>query len=159
MASAQRIVVGVDGTPAGRSALRWALDEAVRRGGGTVHAVASWRSDRVVGKAAAPMSEYHRLGAMLDAEIAAVPPADRAGVEITTIVLEGPAEDVLADQSGGADMLVLGNRRHSTAYHILFGWTSERCARKAGCPVVIVPAAGKPRRFRKTGDAATARTP
>jgi nucleotide-binding universal stress UspA family protein len=156
MVSTQRIVVGVDGTPAARAALRWAVDEATRRDR-SVHAVAAWRADRVMGAAAGPMSEYHRLGAMLDAEIAALPPAERADVEITTIVLEGPAADVLADQCGGADMLVLGSRRHSLVWHMVYGWTSERCVRKVGCPVVIVPVAAKQRRVRKAGAAATTR--
>ena len=45
---ASRIVVGVDGSPSSRSALRWAVGQA-RMTGGTVDAVIAWQIPMVLG--------------------------------------------------------------------------------------------------------------
>jgi nucleotide-binding universal stress UspA family protein len=148
----ERIVVGVDGSAAGRAALQWAVGHAAGREDTAVHAVAALQTDGV-GKGSST-SAYHKMGAMLDAAIDALPSGQRDQVEITRTVLPGSPGDVLADQCAGADMLVLGGHGHGKAYHMLLGWTSEECVRKVDCPVVIVPPAKKSRSRLKSRTAA-----
>jgi nucleotide-binding universal stress UspA family protein len=132
-----RIVVGVDGSEGGRRALRWAVHEAAERGG-TVQAVAAWRwdeaDDDVIGSAA-----RDEAATMLDRELSALPPFQRAGVPIAGEVVEGRPADVLATAAADADLLVLGSHGTSRLMHTVLGSVSEECICKASCPVVVVP--------------------
>jgi nucleotide-binding universal stress UspA family protein len=137
----QRLVVGFDGSPGGRAALRWAVAQAAEREGDSIHAIAAWRQQPATpSPAVRPIeTQKNRLSEMLTEEIGALPADERSRVKITTAVTEGAAGDVLADASRDADLLVLGTHGHGKAWHMMFGWTSDQCVRKVRCPVVIVP--------------------
>ena len=141
MSGNYRIVVGVDGSDGGRSALRWALHEAASRGG-TVQAVTAWRWDEfdLPGKAATrPDQEQERAERTLAHEIESLPEFERSRVAIASEVVEGRAADVLTATSRDADLLVVGSHGHGRVRHTVLGSVSEECVRKSLCPVVVLP--------------------
>lgn len=138
------IVVGVDGSPGSKAALRWALAEARLRGT-ALEAVHAWMPPYVAaGLGLAPVidEEYlraHREKAeeMLDTVLAEV--ADEAkGVDVRRVVAEGPAAQVLVERAAGADLLVVGSRGLGGFAGLLLGSVGQQCAHHAPCPVVIV---------------------
>jgi nucleotide-binding universal stress UspA family protein len=135
-----QIVVGVDGSDGGRRALAWAVREATARGG-TVQAVMAWRWDGIETLppvAPNPTEQRDTAARILAREVGRLP-AEYAGVTIATEVVEGLAAEVLTAAARGADLLVLGSHGHGRIHHTVLGSVSEECARKATCPVVVVP--------------------
>ena len=135
------IVVGLDGSPSSRDALRWALDEArVRRT--TVEAVHVWRLPALTYAAvmAAPIAVRDELGmaakAMLDQEVDDVLATELDPPPVERVALEGAAAAGLVRCAVGADLLVLGHSSGLPA--LLRGSVGQRCAAHAGCPVVVV---------------------
>jgi len=143
----QTIVVGVDGSEASLKALRFAIEEARKRGA-EVKAVNAWHVPAVVyevGWAAAPvdLGEFPELAkSSLEKSLEAVGAAE-SGVRITPIVREGAAADVLCDLAEGADLLVVGSRGLGGFRGLLLGSVSQQCAHHAPCPVVIIPHGGE----------------
>ena len=137
------IVVGVDGSEGGKTALRYALDEARRRGS-SVLAVSAWHVPAAAyeaGWVAAPLDvdQFENVAEeALKASIASVA-AEAAGVEVTTRVGQGQAADVLLEAAAGAELLVVGSRGLGGFRGLLLGSVSQQCAHHAPCPVVIVP--------------------
>lgn len=60
------------------------------------------------------------------------------GVAGRALVVNGNAADVLVRHSAAADVLVLASHGHRALTARTLGSTSETCARKAKCPVMIV---------------------
>jgi nucleotide-binding universal stress UspA family protein len=139
-----RIVVGVDGSPQSRTALEWAVDEAVRRGA-EVDAVLAYGSGLAwidVGSDAealivARSAEVAKqtLHEVIDA--ASLP--DDAAARVNPIVVEGEAPRVLVELAKHADLLVVGTRGRGGFTGLLLGSVSQRCAERSPCPVVVVP--------------------
>jgi nucleotide-binding universal stress UspA family protein len=134
-----RIVVGVDGSPWSRRALRWAVRQAALTGS-VVDAVIAWH-DR------GSHAGYAWLIAdTFDADLAAktlreaVDSTSVAGsaVAVRQHVVEGHAARVLLDAAHGADLLVVGSRGHGGFTGMLLGSVSQHCAQHSPCPVVIV---------------------
>jgi nucleotide-binding universal stress UspA family protein len=147
---APRIVVGVDGSPSSRAALRWAVRQAVLTDG-TVDAVMAWHAPIVVqgyawtpvyvDEAARDVAEHARK--TLDAVIGdEVEPAER--YRVTGLVINGHPADVLLDASAGADLLVVGSRGHGAFADALLGSVGRHCVHHAHCPVLIMR--GEPER-------------
>jgi nucleotide-binding universal stress UspA family protein len=139
-----RIVVGVDGSPGGRLALKWALHEAARHGG-RVQAVIAWQWDGVEAPPNAPASPdvardqaVQVLSREVDAACAdyVTPPV------LATEVVHGSPAVVLTRAAVDADLLVLGSHGHGRLRHAVLGSVSEECVRRAPCPVVVVPLPG-----------------
>ena len=138
-----KIVVGVDGSPSSRAALRWAVRQAVLTGG-TVDAVVAWQVPMVLRTSTwAPIyvDEMSRLEEdarkTLDAVITdEVGPADNH--RITARVVNGHPADVLLDAAAGADLLVIGSRGHGSFADALLGSVGQYCAHHAHCPVLIM---------------------
>jgi nucleotide-binding universal stress UspA family protein len=133
----KRLVVGVNGSKSARAALHWAVASASEGEDVSVHAVAAWEATQ-------PNKSRSKVAEMLAREIGVLPETDRARVDITTEVTQGLPSEVLSEASQDADMLVLGRQGHGKAWYMMFGSTSEECARKADCPVVIVPLSAAP---------------
>lgn len=131
-----KYVVGVDGSDGSRQALRWAVAEAAA-GGGAVLAVAAWQWEGDLAATVAADERRH-LGAMLAHEMEAVHARQR-GVPITTEVVRGHAAQALTSAAAEADMLVLGQHGHSSAFHKVLGSVTEECIRSAPCPVLVIP--------------------
>jgi nucleotide-binding universal stress UspA family protein len=138
----RRIVVGVDGSPGAREALRFALEEARLRDA-SVAAVFVWSLPLVADVPAAllpaTLSDFREEAVeALDAALEEV--SDTGGVEIERVVVEGPPARELVAAAEGADLLVVGSRGRGGFAGLLLGSVSQQCAHHAPCPVVIVPA-------------------
>ena len=61
-----------------------------------------------------------------------------AGLEVRAVTEGDPAEE-LATMAEHLDLLVLGSRAYGPAGRLLSGSTSTQLARRAGCPLLVVP--------------------
>jgi nucleotide-binding universal stress UspA family protein len=137
-----RIVVGVDDSPGGRAALKWALDEAALRHA-TLEVVHAWSLPLSEGwNSEWPADEdWFRDDArtLVDRLIEECGDAASA-VEIVRVPLrcEGPAFGLL-ERSRSADLLVVGSRGRGGFKGLLLGSVSTQCVHHATCPVVVIP--------------------
>lgn len=136
----RRVVVGFDSSP--RALL--ALDEAVG-------VARSMGVPLLVVVAVEPLAYAPELTAELEAmaqERAAE--GERIARErlderlVQRHVATGPARDVLLGLARPDDLLVVGSRGHGPVGRLLLGSTSTSVAAQAPCPVLVVPAAGRP---------------
>jgi len=137
------VVVGVDGSPAARAALRWAVEDARRRGC-RVDAVWAWHPD--YGGMIGPLpAEVVLALSPQTLEAAARKALDAAvegfeGVDVRPVLVEGDPRDVLVKASEEAELLVVGNRGHGTIVGAILGSVSAHCVHHASCPVVVIRA-------------------
>jgi nucleotide-binding universal stress UspA family protein len=146
MASNGKIVVGVDGSESSLDAVRWALEEARKRGA-EVHVVTAWHTDPppMQGQPMMVGMPYRaREAALADqqAQQEKVMEAVQGATEGVTVhrhmIGQWPPR-VLVRISADADLLVLGRQGHSWLAEKLLGSVSAYCVRHATCPVVITP--------------------
>ncbi|WP_035852355.1 universal stress protein [Kitasatospora azatica] len=143
----RRIVVGVDGSPAAAAALRWALDQAAATGAPQVEAVCAWELPgyyALAGGMLPPPAEGldpEQLAAKVLREAVTEVTGGQSGVEITELVLPGPAAAGLLDRAAGAELLVVGSRGLGGFAGVLLGSVSRHVVEHAPCPVVVVRAA------------------
>jgi nucleotide-binding universal stress UspA family protein len=140
------IVVGVDRSAHALDALRWALEEAERRGCG-LRVVHVWEPPLVyedcAGEVALAVEDEARRCAeslpdeVLDAALEGRPRP--AGVE--TVARRGKASTVLVELSADADLLVVGALGRGAFRHLLTGSVAHQVVNHALCPVTVVPAA------------------
>lgn len=141
-----RIVIGVDGSPPSKAALRWAVRQADLTGA-YVEAVSAWHFPvAAYGIPFAPVgtmedTDYGEIAReLLTAAITeTVDPGSTVKVSMT--VAEGSPAQVLLDAAKGADLLVVGSRGHGGFTGALLGSVSQHCAYHATCPLVVVRAA------------------
>ncbi|WP_199432258.1 universal stress protein [Qaidamihabitans albus] len=139
------IIAGVDGSPAGARALRWAVSEAGRRGG-EVHAITVRERDELLpGTSFAiqphgrrPVADEATERAHLHSQVLA---AGGEGVPVTETVVTGDPATELIKASADADLLVVGSHGHGPLSEVLLGSAAADCVRHAQCPVVLIPAA------------------
>jgi nucleotide-binding universal stress UspA family protein len=134
----QLIVVGADGSAASIDALHWAMRQA-HATAAEVIVVAAWEVPTTLGFDVADDAvdwAAHARQAVEDA----VTEASRCepSVTVTPRVVRGHAGTILVEESGDADLLVVGSRGHRTAVGMLLGSVSEYCVHHAACPVVVV---------------------
>ena len=145
--SGPRVVVGLDDSAGARAALRFALEEADRRGV-PVEAVMAfqppsyWLDLNVVGLQGqeelarqVQRDHEHRARALVD-EVAGGTTGPRP--EVSVRVVAGAAADVLVRESHGADLLVVGSRGRGGFSSMLLGSTGIQCVLHATCPVTVV---------------------
>ncbi len=141
-----RLVVGISRSRASWWALAWAVGEARRRGAelllvnvfrppvappsaGTGYGAARDRyADRV-------RRGNALIGTAIEQAVGRIP--DEVIMNRETI--SGRAAAELASLARGGDLLVLGSRRRGRLRRIAPGSVARACARRAECPVVIVP--------------------
>jgi nucleotide-binding universal stress UspA family protein len=152
-----RIVVGIDDSPGGRAALRWAVTQA-RATDVPLLAVRSWalglpRHGGRRRRRSVPVhhphivlhfdgSEQREASARLISQsfkvVAGGIPRD------VTVTVQTPEGDPGAMLTGAAatasDLLVVGRDHGLSARRLLHGSVSSYCREHARCPVVIVPA-------------------
>jgi nucleotide-binding universal stress UspA family protein len=139
------IVVGVDGSPHGLRALRFALAEAQLRGC-SLKAVSVWHIPPAAydGGWAPPPVEYEAMEEgtkkVLATSLTEVD-AVGSGIAVTSLVREGQPAEVLVEEAKDADLLVVGSRGLGGFRGLLLGSVGQQVAHHAPCPVVIVPAA------------------
>src|SRR3954470_20497865 len=69
------------------------------------------------------------------------------------VALGAPAGEILAvAEDVGASLIIVGSRRRGAVLRALTGSVSENVVRRAGCPVVIAPAAVRRRRRGSASD-------
>ncbi|EWM10216.1 universal stress protein [Kutzneria sp. 744] len=147
MAGNGKIIVGVDGSVASADALRWALDEARRRGA-EVHVVTAWHTDPPPVEGPPPMvgipyrtKEAARANALaLQERIMDEVRGVAEGVAVQRHMVGQWPPRALVHASADADLLVLGRHGHSWLAEKLLGSVAAYCLRHATCPVVITPA-------------------
>lgn len=133
------VVVGVDGSPHGHRALRWALTHL--RPSARVTAVVAFTEDSVAGEALVPATGAAEAAARAELEtgvagiLAELP--EHPTVELAA--LAGDARSVLLGASARADILVIGARGHGTLGHLLLGSVSGALVHHPTVPTIIVP--------------------
>ena len=133
------IVVGVDGSPSSKAALRWALDYAGLTGK-RVTAVSAWQYPHDYGFATTPAEVWHPdtdAAEALEAAVRDVTGDDRPE-EFEAITRQGHPTMVLLDLGNEADLLVVGSRGHGGFAGLLLGSVSAACAEHARCPVLVM---------------------
>jgi nucleotide-binding universal stress UspA family protein len=148
---APHVVVGIDGSPSCRAALRWAVGQAALTGA-VVEAVTAWEFPAaVVGygwatTVALAAGQYEELAEKMVTEVISDAVDPGSSVQVIIRVREGNAAQVLLDACVSADLLVVGSRGHGTFAQALLGSVSAHCVHHATCPVVVIrgsnPASG-----------------
>ncbi|MEV7061710.1 universal stress protein [Streptomyces collinus] len=136
----RRIVLGIGAEAATANAVRFALEEAERRGA-LVEAIRVWRRPASEAIDHSLLGERpvhaHEEGAVqtLEAALHYAP----ENVELLKRVAEGSARKVLLDASQGAELLVVGARRHPGHFGLQLGRVAHTVLHHAACPVAVVP--------------------
>jgi nucleotide-binding universal stress UspA family protein len=132
------IVVGVDGSPASRAALRWAAAQAGRTGA-ALQAVAVWDYQTLHGWGVdAPTDDAAAAsGDALARTVRTVLGTDPA-IEVRETVAVGHPARVLVELARDAELLVVGSRSHGAVSDALLGSVSAYCTHHAHCPIVVV---------------------
>ncbi len=140
----QVITVGVDGSKASLTAVRFALEEAKLRGA-TVRAVTAWEADTAYAARGFPLLEEERAAHVKSAtkvqektiELALQAVQDAPPIE-RRIVRGRPGQAMVA-LSVDASLLVVGTEHKGALKRVVVGSTSAHCAKYSRVPVVVVP--------------------
>ncbi|SDO20848.1 universal stress protein [Geodermatophilus sp. DSM 45219] len=142
-AGGPRVVVGVDGSAGARAALRFAIEDAVRRDVPVEAVIAhrppeAWMDFDALGGFDQERAEADAVqrAETLIAEVLRDVPEPHPVIHVTAVL--GAAADALIRESAGADLLVVGSRGHGGFSSMLLGSTSMHCALHAPCPVTVV---------------------
>ena len=138
MSTGRVIIVGMDGSPRGDAALRWAL-EAGAQAGDTVRAILVRPRDSLLpgtSFAIQPHGRRPEAGYSLPEHVTDLGIETAATVETTTV--HGDPATELVTASADADLLVLGTHRGGTLSDLVLGSVGRECVRFARCPVVVI---------------------
>jgi nucleotide-binding universal stress UspA family protein len=150
------VVVGVDDSPTSRAALRFALEDAARRGA-RVDVVAAFRLPEhgwgldpgaIAGSLDRAVSDIHgavrlRVRGIVD-EVLTEMTDDDVAPPVTVLAIGGSAGEALVHAARTADLLVVGSRGRGGFTSALLGSVSLHCVLHARCPVTVVhPAADR----------------
>ena len=135
-----RIVVGVGEKSADAAAMRFAVEEARRRGA-PLEAVRAWRcpahetTDHPLLAGEPARLHEERAAEVLEVALRDVP----ADVEVHRRTVEGHARQVLLGASADAYLLVVGARRRDGHYGLQLGRVAHVVLHHSACPVAVVP--------------------
>lgn len=141
MSEWKTVLVGVDGSPASRAALRWAAGEAEEHECELV-AVSAYGPvlPLIGGGASAPRdlpdpgeAATTELLQTITEELGKNPP-----VKVQPRVIPGNAAQLLIGLSAEADLLVVGNRGHGGFVGLLLGSVSHQVVSHSQCTVSVV---------------------
>lgn len=133
-----RIVVGVDGSLAGRAALRWAAEEALVTDAELV-LVHGWVYPYHAARRASEPRDEMRLDAMRVLETSAQELHEMVpAVRCQSIISEDSPAKAILDAAAGADLVVVGSRGHGGFAALLLGSVSRTVLQHAPCPAVVV---------------------
>ncbi|MDY6997541.1 MAG: universal stress protein [Actinomycetota bacterium] len=137
--AASPVIVGVDGSEAGRNAALWAVDEAVSRG--LPLKLVSATKPKHLGTEDY-YDDLHRAQAAVADARAAIEATGR-DVEVQADVVDGPATAALIELSESAEMICVGTVGIGRYARSILGSTATELAEKAHCPVAVIrPADG-----------------
>lgn len=135
-----RVVVAVGEDSENSAAVRFAYEEARRRGV-PLEAVRAWRCPAhettdhpLLADAPARLHEQHAEETLADALRDA--PRD---LELHRRTVEGHARRVLVDASHGADLLIVGAKRRTGHLGLQLGRVAHAALHHSACPVAVVP--------------------
>jgi len=139
------IVVGVDGSPASRAALRWAVEEGRLRGA-TVDVVHAWQYPGPIYFSESVALTPEDLRAASEHVLTEVlQELGDGGVDVTSSLERGHPVEVMAKRSERASLVVVGSRGHGTVASMVLGSVSHGVLQHSQCPTVVVhPAATWP---------------
>jgi nucleotide-binding universal stress UspA family protein len=136
------VVVGVDGSDAALTAVRWAAAEAERRGAPLrIVAAVAWRTYHPRMPALAAEHEQQALTRGAEQDLQAADEVARQtapALAVTTDVRGGEAPAVLREESTTAQLIVVGSRGRGGFTGLLLGSVSIAVAAQAAAPVVVV---------------------
>lgn len=142
------VVVGVDGRPGSRAALRYALAEARRLGSPVrlVHVSPNYVPVPPIRPAVPPAltATGREILRLAGTEARRLAPE----TEVTTLLASGTRADCLVEVAADARLLVVGHEQRSLVTRVWTGSTGTGVSARAGCPVVSVPAGWEPGRSR-----------
>ncbi|MFD6098470.1 universal stress protein [Nocardiopsis flavescens] len=129
-----RIVVGVDGSPPSRRALRFALREALATGASVtvVHA-------RGTGAPAAGTASGRGPGDVVAGELAEAVDGRTAHLDVEAVRVEGDPVQALLEAGADADMIVVGSRGRGGVHGLVLGSVGQGVLNRAGVPVAVLP--------------------
>ncbi|MFD5126860.1 universal stress protein [Streptomyces olindensis] len=138
-----RILLGVGEEAHGPAAVRFAFEEAQRRGA-VLEAVRAWRCPAhestghpLLAVEPARLHEQ-RAAETLQAALDDVA-ADYPSVEVRRRTVEGPARKALLDASATADLVVVAARRQKQTFGLQLGRVAHTLLHHSACPVAVVP--------------------
>jgi nucleotide-binding universal stress UspA family protein len=135
------IVVGVNGSPEGDTALQWAAKEARMRGA-KLRVVVAWSESKAVFPTKFPLGGP--LGVSLhtaaqDVADRAVDRLDAPDLHIERTVVQGRPTAVLTEMACSAELLVVGRRGLGHTHEVLHGSVSHACAHRSPVAVAVIP--------------------
>ncbi|MFA3835509.1 universal stress protein [Streptomyces aureus] len=142
----RRIALGVGEERQNSEALRFAFQEAQRRGA-ALDAVRAWRCpahesvDHLLLAGEPARLHEERAVEILESALNQFA-AEYPSVELRRRTAEGPARRVLLDASTRADLLVVGARRRQGHPGLQLGQVAHTTLHHSRCPVVVVPQRG-----------------
>lgn len=139
--SGRTIVVGLDGSPASRQALRWACSEAELTDGSVLamsvrEEVALLTGSEFALRRRGSRHDERTIRAALHRDVSLV----ATTAEVSELVVTGEPADELLTAAARADLLVLGTHGHRGLSAAPLGGVALECVRHAVGPVVLVPA-------------------
>ncbi len=138
---AERIVVGVDGSPTSLEAFSWAVREAVVRRA-RLRAVSAWSMPLMAYSGTVAVSDdamfEEAAKEVLDEAVAAADLSDLPH-PVERELAAGGASSAIIDAAAEATLVVVGSCGLSRAKEIVFGSVSHQVVHHAPCPVVVIP--------------------
>ncbi|GAB3545529.1 nucleotide-binding universal stress UspA family protein [Actinopolyspora lacussalsi] len=136
-----RITVGIDGSPASKAALRWAVRQAELTGG-EITTVIAWDYPPIYGWEVPNGADLDNDAARILNAVLAETFGDEASVFPHREVVQGHPARALLDVANetAAALIVVGNSGHGGFTGALLGSVSQHCVARARTPVVVVRA-------------------
>ena len=140
------VLVGIDGSETAGEALRWAAVEAARRNI-ALRVLHAWHQPVLAtpgGRGIVlPDPDLHdEAEAVVRDAVAGLSAFALDGSPVESAVVQADAGRALIEASPRAAILVIGSRGRGALAGLLLGSVSQECARRAACPVVVIPARG-----------------
>jgi nucleotide-binding universal stress UspA family protein len=140
----ETIVVGVDGSACARAAVQFAAREAALRKG-RLRIVCAWEIPPAVyaggfapGLDQATLDGFRAGAEAVAAEAVAAAKQLQSGIECEGKAVQGQPAEVLLEEAGDANLIVVGNRGHGGFASLLLGSVSHQVVQHAPCPVTVV---------------------
>ncbi|MDV6304201.1 MULTISPECIES: universal stress protein [Rhodococcus] len=142
LAGHQKIVVGVDGSPASIDAARWAATLAEKVDSPLLIAGAVQQPVFYMGEPATVVptevwDEQRRAAERVVTDVATAVLSRHPNLAVTTSVEEATACTMMVGHSRTARMLVVGNSGSGPIVSALFGSTAQETSNAALCPVIV----------------------